>query len=183
MAGSVSADPLLTGIAHSDTVAPLTILPTLSTFLVYILSVFATIKGNGFSAFKYIQKTRLFYFCMILLVILAFPSVGRVDGSVLSNRDIFITQTNATVQVIDQGSCCSAQKGLVTFPYGIGSEVKNEDNGSQLFLPHIGIEEGRVACDKCLVMPIVNVLQLVTEYFICLLCNIGFISTIVLKAP
>ena len=83
MAGSVSADPLLTGIAHRDTVAPLTILPTLSTLLVYILAVLATIKGDVFSAFKYISKTRLFYFCMILLVILAFPSVGSVDGSVL----------------------------------------------------------------------------------------------------
>ena len=183
MAGSVSADPFLTGIAHRDTVAPLTILPTLSTFLVYILSVFATIKGDVFSAFKYISKTRLFYFCMILLVILAFPSVGLVDVSVLSNRDIFVNQTNATVQVIDQGSCCSAQKGLVTFPYGIGSEVTHEDNGSQLFLPHIGIEEERITCANCIATPIVNVLQLVTEYFILLLCNIGFISTIVLKAP
>ena len=133
MAGSVSADPLPTGIAHRDTVAPLTILPTLSTLLVYILSVLATIKGDVFSAFKYISKKRLFYFWTIILVILAFPSVGRVDGSVLSNRDIFINQTNATVQVIDQGSCCSAQKGLDTFSYGIGSEVKRGEIGSQLF--------------------------------------------------
>ena len=179
MAGSVSADPLLTGIARRDTVAPLTILPTLSTLLVYILAVLATIKGDVFSAFKYISKTRLFYFCMILLVILAFPSVGRVDGSVLSNRDIFINQTNATFQ----GSCCAAQKGLVTFSYGIGSEVTHEDNGSQPCLPHIGIEEERITFANCIATLIVNVLQLVTEYFILLLCNIGFISTIVVKAP
>ena len=162
MAGSVSADPLLTGIAHRDTVAPLTILPTLSTLLVYILSVLATIKGDVFSAFKYISKTRLCYFCMILLVILAFPSVGRVDGSVLSNRDIFITQTNATVQVIDQGSCCSARQGFVTLSYGIGSEVKHEEIGSQLFLPQIGIEEEPVAIS--IITHIVNVLKLLNEY-------------------
>lgn len=183
MTGSVSADPLITGIAHRDTVAPITILPTLSTLLVYILSAFATIKGDVFSAAKYLAKTRLFYFCIILLVILAAPSVGRIDGSVLFYRDIFINQTNANVQVIDQGSCCSAQNGLVTFSYGIGSEVTHAENGSQLFLPHIGIEEERITCANCIVTPIVNVLQLVTEYFIMLLCNIGFISTIVLKAP
>ena len=183
MTGSVSADPLITGIAHRDTVAPITILPTLSTLLVYILSAFATIKGDVFSAAKYLAKTRLFYFCIILLVILAAPSVGRIDGSVLFYRDIFINQTNANVQVIDQGSCCSAQNGLVTFSYGIGSEVTHAENGSQLFLPHFGIEEERITCANCIVTPIVNVLQLVTEYFIMLLCNIGFISTIVLKAP
>ena len=66
MAGSVSADPLPTGIAHRDTVAPLTILPTLSTLLVYILSVLATIKGDVISAFKYISKTRLFYSCILV---------------------------------------------------------------------------------------------------------------------
>ena len=183
MAGSVSADQLITGIAHRDTVASVTILRTLSSLLIHILSAFATIKGDVCSAIKYLSKTRLFYFCIILLVILAAPSVGRIDGSVLFYRDIFIHQTNATVQVIDQGSCCSAQKGLVTFPYGIGSEVTHEDNGSQHFLPHIGIEEERITCANCIATPIVNVLQLVTEYFILLLCNLGFISTIVLKAP
>ena len=106
MAGSVSADPLLTGIAHRDTVAPLTILPTLSTLLVYILSVFAMIKGDVFSAFKYISKKRLFYFCMILLVILAFPSVGRVDGSVLSNRYFYNP---------DKCHCSGYRSGLMLF--------------------------------------------------------------------
>ena len=130
MTGSVSADPLITGIAHRDTAAPVTILPTLYSLLVYILSAFATIKGDVCSAFKYLSKTRLFYFCIILLVLLAAPSAGRIDGSVLSYRDIFIHNTNAIVQVIHQGSCCSAQKGLVTFSHGIGSEVKHEENGS-----------------------------------------------------
>ena len=108
MTVSVSADPLITGIAHRDTVAPLAILPTLSSLLVYLLSAFATIKGDVCSAFKYLSKTRLFYLSIILLLLLAAPSAGRINGSVLSYRDIFIHQRNATVQVIDQGSCCSA---------------------------------------------------------------------------
>ena len=164
MTGSVSADPLITGIAHRDTVAPITILPTLSTLLVYILSAFATIKGDVFSAAKYLAKTRLFYFCIILLVILAAPSVGRIDGSVLSYRDIFINQTNATVQVIDQGSCCSARQGFVTLSYGIGSEVKHEEIGSQLFLPQIGIEEEPVTRAINIITPIMNVLKFLNEY-------------------
>ena len=141
MTGSVSADPLSTGIARRDTVAPVAIIPTLSSLLVYILSVFATIKGDVCSAFKYLSKMRLFYICIILLVLLTTPSAGRIDGSVLSYTDIFIHQTNATVQVIEQGSCCSAQKGLDTFSYGTGSEVKHGEIGSKLFLPQIGIEE------------------------------------------
>ena len=96
--------------------------PILSRLLLYLLSAFATIKGDVCSAFKYLSKTRLFYFCIILLVILAAPSVGRIDGSVLSYRDIFINQTNAIVQVIDQGSSCSAQKGLVLSFTALGAK-------------------------------------------------------------
>ena len=164
MTGSVSADRLITGIAHRDTVASVTILRTLSSLLIHILSAFATIKGDVCSAIKYLSKTRLFYFCIILLVILAAPSAGRIDGSVLFYRDIFIQQTNATVQVIDQGSCCSAQKGLVTFSYGIGSEVKHEEIGSQLFLPQIGIEEEPVTRAISIITHIVNVLKLLNAY-------------------
>ena len=90
MTGSVSADPLSTGIARRDTVAPVAIIPTLSSVLVYVLSVFAMIKGDVCSAFKYLSKTRLFYICIILLVLLTTPSAGRIDGSVLSYTDIFI---------------------------------------------------------------------------------------------
>ena len=79
MTGSVSAGPI-TGIVHRYTVAPDTILPTLCRLIVYILSAFATIKGDVCSAFKYLSKTRLFYFCIILPVLLAAPSAGRIDG-------------------------------------------------------------------------------------------------------
>ena len=89
MMGSVTADPLITGIAHRDTVPPVTILPFLSSLLVHILSAFATIKGDVSSAFKYLLKTRLFYFWILLLVLLAAPSAGRIDGSVFFYRDIF----------------------------------------------------------------------------------------------
>ena len=139
-----------------------TILRTLSSLLIHILSAFATIKGDVYSAIKYLSKTRLFYFCIILLVILAAPSAGRTDGSVLFYKDICIEQTNATVQVIDQGSCCSARQGFVTLSYGIGSEVKHEEIGSQLFLPQIGIEEEPVAIS--IITHIVNVLKLLNEY-------------------
>ena len=114
MIGSVSADRLITGIARRDTVTSVTILRTLSSLLIHILSAFATIKGDVYNAIKYLSKTRLFYFCIILLVILAAPSVGRTDGSVLFYKDICIEQSNAPVQVIDQGSCCSARQGFVT---------------------------------------------------------------------
>ena len=164
MIGSVSADRLITGIARRDTVASVTILRTLSSLLTHIYSEFATIKGDVYSAIKYLAKTRLFYFCIILLVILAAPSAGRIDGSELFYRDVFIQQTNATVQVIDQGSCCSDQKGFVTFSYGIGSEVKHEEIGSQLFLPQIGIEEEPVTRAINIITPIMNVLKLLNEY-------------------
>ena len=183
MTRSVSADPLIAGIAHRDTVTSVTILRTLSSLLIHILSAFATIKGDVCSAIKYLSKTRLFYFCIILLVLLAAPSTGRIYGSVLSHRGIFIHSTNSTVHAVDQGLCCFAQKGSVTFSYGIGSEVEHEEFGSQLFLPRIGIEEEPVTCANCTIAPIVNVLKLLTEYFILLLRNICIISTIVLKAP
>ena len=183
MMGSVSADPLITGIAHRDAVVPVTIIPILLSVLIYLLSAFAMIKGDVCSAIKYLSKTRLFYFCIILLVLLAAPSTGRIYGSVLSHRGIFIHNTNSTVHVVDQGLCCFAHKGSVTFSYGIGSEVEHEEFGSQLFLPRIGIEEEPVTCANCTIAPIVNVLKLLTEYFILLLRNICIISTIVLKAP
>ena len=164
MTRSVSADPLIAGIAHRDTVTSVTILRTLSSLLIHILSAFATIKGDVYSAIKYLSKTRLFYFCIILLVILAAPSAGRIDGSELFYRDVFIQQTNASIQVIDQGSCCSDQKGFVTFSYGIGSEVKHEEIGSQLFLPQIGIEEEPVTRAINIITPIMNVLKLLNEY-------------------
>ena len=164
MTRSISADPLITGIAHRDTVTSGTILRTLSSLLIHILSAFATIKGDVCSAIKYLSKTRLFYFCIILLVILAAPSAERIDGSILSYKDIFIEQTNATGQVIDQGSCCSARQGFVTLSYGIGSEVKHEEIGSQLFLPQIGIEEEPVTRAISIITHIVNVLKLLNEY-------------------
>ena len=174
MMGFVTADPLIIGIAHRHTVPPVTILPFLSSLLVHILSAFVTRKGDVSGAFKYLLKARLFYFWIILLLLLAAPSAGRIDGSVMHH-------TNATVQVIDQGSCCSAQKGSVTFSYGTGSKVRHEEIGSQLFLPQIGIEEEPVAIS--IITHIVNVLKLLYEYSILLLCNICCISTIVLKAP
>ena len=175
----------MTGSVSADTVALVTILPTLYSLIVYILSAFATIKGDVCTAFKYLSKTRLFYSCLILLVFLAAPSVGRIDGSVLSNRDIFIHQTNATAQVIDQGSCCSAQKGIDTYSYGIEGEVKvkHEEIGSQLFLPKIGVEEEPVTCVNSSTTPTVKVLKLLNEYFILLLRNMYSLSTIVFKAP
>ena len=162
MTGSVSADPI-TGIIHRYTVATDTILPPLYRLIVYIMSAFSTIKGDVCTACKYLSKTRLFYFCIILLIFLAAPSVGRIDGTVLPNRDIFIHQTNATAQVIHQGSCCSAQKGLDTYSYGIEGEVKHEEIGSQLFLPQIGIEEEPVTCVNSSTEPIVKVLKLLNE--------------------
>ena len=42
--------------------------------------------------------------------------------------------------------------------------MKHEEIGSQLFLPHIGIEEEPVARAICIITPIVNVLKLLNEY-------------------
>ena len=157
--------------------------PMLSRLLLYLLSAFGTIKGDVCGAFKYLLKTRLFYFLTILLVLLATPSTGRLDGSSLSYGEVFTHHTNASVQVIDQDLCCSAQNGSVTFSYGIGSYVEHEEIGSQALLPRIGIEDDPVTCANCTIIPIVNVLKLLSEYFIMLLRNICIISTIVLKAP
>ena len=62
MTGSVSAVRLITGIAHRDTVASVTILRTLSSLLIHILSAFATIKGDVCSAIKTFRKRDYFIF-------------------------------------------------------------------------------------------------------------------------
>ena len=154
MIGSVAADPLMTGVdrGNKSFIAAVTDLPLLSSLLVHSWAAFGAIKGDVCSALRYLIKARLFYFCTILLMLIAAPTEEYANGSVVSYRDIFRNNKTATVtQVVDQELCwfqtrlfhtridnqvnttiftAPAQKGQITFSYNIACEVQEEEMAS-----------------------------------------------------
>ena len=206
MTRSVGADPVIGGIARGNqsSLAADTILLILSSLLVHSWSAFGAMKGDICSALKYLLKTRLFYFCIILIMLVATPSGSHTNGSVISYRDIYIHDINATAQVMDRNLCwfrtgpfdkgivnhlntnifpVSPQKGPVTYSHNIGSEVQQKEMECQFFLSQDSIGEQPVTCTSGTISPSANVVTVPTSYFVLFLRNLWIISTIFFNAP